>query len=81
MSRYGYCRPPFSGAFLGGKSIHDIQFFLVILIGLDLLFHVVDFGNLFIFAGSHLKMVINYFPQKQHIDLYDKSTKELTDNH
>ena len=49
--------PPFLGPFWGGKSIHDIQFFLVILIGLDLLFHVVDFGNLFIFAGSPLNLL------------------------
>ena len=55
MSRYDYWRPPFSGAFLGGKSIHDTNFFFVILIGLDLLFHMGDFGNLFIFAGNPLK--------------------------
>ena len=45
MSKYGYWSTPFSGAFLGGKSIHNTQIFLVILIGLDLLFHVLDFAN------------------------------------
>ena len=47
---------PFSGAILGGKSIHTIYFAIVILKGLDLLFHVLDFVNLFIFAGSPLKL-------------------------
>ena len=47
--------PPFLGPFWGGSQFMTYNFFLVILIGLDLLFHVVDFGNLFIFAGSPLK--------------------------